>query len=202
MLYSELEVTLASPTPLADVTRTHVCDDGRVPIDEFMPTWEVSEVHRVEVAADPGSTFRALLALDLSESRLARLLYRVRGLPDDALTWEGALRMGFVRLAVDADRELVHGLVGRFWTLRGGIVDLDPEEFAAYDEPGHVKAVWSFRIDPVDGRTCVLTTETRVRATDAAARRRFRPYWLAVRPFSGLIRRAMLRSIKRAAEAA
>jgi hypothetical protein len=47
----------------------------------------------------------------------------------------------------------------------------------------------------------VLSTETRVLATDAAARRRFRRYWLAIRPFSGLIRRVWLRAIKRRAEA-
>ncbi len=39
-------------------------------------------------------------------------------------------------------------------------------------------------------------------ATDAAARRRFRLYWLAIRPFSGLIRRLWLRAIKRRAESA
>lgn len=192
---------VGAPHASADVTRTAVCDDGQMSIDDFMPTWDVSEVHSVAVAADPASTFRAVLALDLSESRLARLLYRVRGLPEDALTWDGAWRIGFIRLAADPDRELVHGLVGRFWTPRGGIVDVDPDAFMAYDEPGYVKAVWSFRVDPADGQMCVLTTETRVRATDDAARRRFRPYWLVVRPFSGLIRRVMLRSIKDAAEA-
>ena len=45
-----------------------------------------------------------------------------------------------------------------------------------------------------------LTTETSVWADDARSRRRFRPYWLAIRPFSGLIRRLWLREIKRRAE--
>jgi hypothetical protein len=40
-----------------------------------------------------------------------------------------------------------------------------------------------------------LTTETRVQLTDANARRAFRRYWLVIRPFSGLIRRAWLRAI-------
>jgi hypothetical protein len=41
-----------------------------------------------------------------------------------------------------------------------------------------------------------------VLADDAATRRRFRWYWRVIRPGSGLIRRAMLASIRRAAEAA
>lgn len=48
-----------------------------------------------------------------------------------------------------------------------------------------------------DGRT--LTTETRVQAADARARRRFRLYWLFIRPWSGLIRRLWLREIARRA---
>jgi hypothetical protein len=47
-----------------------------------------------------------------------------------------------------------------------------------------------------------LTTETRVWAADPSSRRRFRLYWLAIRPFSGLIRRLWLREIKRTAESA
>jgi hypothetical protein len=49
-----------------------------------------------------------------------------------------------------------------------------------------------------DGET--LATETRVRAASPASRRRFRLYWLAIRPFSGLIRHLWLREIKRWAE--
>ncbi len=44
-----------------------------------------------------------------------------------------------------------------------------------------------------------LSTETRVQLTDARSRRSFRRYWLVVRPFSGLVRRAWLRAIARRA---
>jgi hypothetical protein len=45
-----------------------------------------------------------------------------------------------------------------------------------------------------------LVTETRVQALSAAARRRFRLYWLVVGPFSALIRRRWLSAACRAAE--
>jgi hypothetical protein len=44
-----------------------------------------------------------------------------------------------------------------------------------------------------------LVTETRVGCTDAGSRRRFRLYWLLVRPFSGVIRKAMLGAVAREA---
>ena len=47
--------------------------------------------------------------------------------------------------------------------------------------------------------TTRLVTETRVQCLDAASSRRFGLYWVVVRPFSGLIRRAMLRAVAREA---
>jgi hypothetical protein len=46
----------------------------------------------------------------------------------------------------------------------------------------------------------VLRTETRVFAADAAARRAFGRYWLAVGPFSSLVRRRWLAASARVAE--
>jgi hypothetical protein len=42
--------------------------------------------------------------------------------------------------------------------------------------------------------------ETRIFTRDAVARRRFRRYWLVIRPGSGLVRRLLLRSIRTEAE--
>jgi hypothetical protein len=49
-------------------------------------------------------------------------------------------------------------------------------------------AVWA---EPVAGGS-LLATETRVQALDGASRRAFRRYWLAVGPFSALVRRRWL----------
>jgi hypothetical protein len=46
----------------------------------------------------------------------------------------------------------------------------------------------------------LLGTETRVASTDESARRKFSIYWRAIGPFSGLIRKILLRQIKGAAE--
>ena len=61
---------------------------------------------------------------------------------------------------------------------------------------GRIEIALAFWAEPA-GSGSILHTETRVRAVDAAARRRFRLYWLVVRPFSGLIRRRWLRAAAR-----
>jgi hypothetical protein len=99
--------------------------------------------------------------------------------------------------------EIVVGLAGQFWKLRGGYAPrfASAEEFAAFDRPDACKAVMNFRLEP-NGGTTQLSTVTRVHVPDRTARRKFARYWLVIRPFSGLIRRLMLRAIKRRAEAA
>jgi len=125
---------------------------------------------------------------------VARVLMRARGMRGAARrpVLEEALRT-FSVLADVPGRELVVGAVGRPWQLRGG--GRPDADFRAFDEPGYAKMAMDFRLDGG-----LLTTETRVLLTDAAARRRFRAYWLVIRPFSGLIRRVWLRAIKRRAE--
>ena len=70
------------------------------------------------------------------------------------------------------------------------------EEFLAYDRADTCKAIVDFRIG-----AGTLSTETRVHVADPASRRKFRRYWLVIRPFSGLIRIQLLRAARRRAEA-
>jgi hypothetical protein len=141
-------------------------------------------------------------ALDLGGSRIVRLLFRLRGMPASSLRLDGMHRIGFRILADVPEREVVLGLIGRFWTPSGGLCRFDPVDFATFREPGWAKAVWGFRMTPIGADRTRLETETRVRCTDDASRRSFRLYWTVIRPFSGLIRRVALRQIRREAEAA
>jgi len=96
--------------------------------------------------------------------------------------------------------ELVLGTIGNFWSLRPRTRKLSKQKFRQFSEPGAAKAAWAFVIAPRPDGGSVLSTETRVVCADAADRARFRLYWLAVGPFSGMIRRAMLALVKRRAE--
>jgi len=70
----------------------------------------------------------------------------------------------------------------------------DADTFFELDPLGVVKLVMNFTAE-VEGSGTRLTTRTRVWCRDDAARRSFNPYWLLIRPVSGLIRRRLLKRI-------
>jgi hypothetical protein len=193
-------------------------------LDELMPVYDVVERHQTVVRAAPDVVFRAIREADLAGGPVTRALLAVRVLPAATLAlarspraalaeWRARRaerrrgmdlaafeRAGFRVVAERAPEELVIGLLGKFWTPRGGLcAEVSTAHFAAGPPVGYALAGWSFSVVPrSDGRTD-LRTETRVWcAPDARAK--FRTYWLVVRPGSGLIRRAMLRAIRREAE--
>lgn len=109
-------------------------------------------------------------------------------------------RLGFVRLVENPPHEIIIGVVGRFWTPTGDLRDVEPGAFAGFDESGYAKAVWNFRIAPASADCVRVSTETRIRCLDRGSRRKFRLYWMVIGPFSGLIRKEMLREIRGRAE--
>lgn len=193
-------------------------------LNELMPVYDVVESHRIVVGAAPGDVFRAIREADLGGGPLTRALLAVRAFPAALLAVarspQGAVaewrvrrsdrarglrlidfeRAGFRIVAERAPHELVIGLLGKFWTSRGGLcADVTVASFAAGPPVGYALAGWNFTVAArADGRS-ELRTETRVRCAPDA-RGKFRAYWLLVRPGSGLIRRAMLRAIRREAE--
>ena len=111
--------------------------------------------------------------------------------------------IGWATLAVEPGRQRVMGAVTRPWEADVRFTPLAPDAFAAFAEPGQVKIVWTFEVEP-DGRHpggTLFRTETRAQATDETARRRFRRYWRIFSPGILLIRRVLLPALRRAAEA-
>ena len=81
-------------------------------------------------------------------------------------------------------REAVLGQVARYWTPRpaaGPAASRTPEGFARFAEPGWAKAALSLQLTPLPGGRTLLAAETRVLATDLAARRAFARYWRLIR---------------------
>ena len=181
-------------------------------IDRFLPEPEVRSGHETVVNAPAERVWAAARTLDLARSPVVKVLFGLRSLPGLlsrgtrkrrlGADMEGLLGSGFVLLDEAPGDEVVLGLVGRFWTPSGGIIRVAPEEFAAFDQPGFAVAAWNFTVRGPAAGPVRLATETRVRLTDPASRRSFRAYWRFVGPFSGLIRREMLRTVRRAAETA
>ncbi len=152
--------------------------------------------------------WEALLAGDLTASPLSRALLALRGYGGRAYRKssgtfpEKLQRFGFTRLAERPGCELVFGLAGRFWKPGGGLRRIpDRDAFLAFAEDGCVKVAWNMLIGGTDGVSCDLSTETRIVCFGDAAYRKFRLYWTLVGPFSGVLRRSLLRGVRRKAEA-
>ena len=87
------------------------------------------------------------------------------------------------------------------WRLSGGLTPphLDAAALRGWSQPGWIKVAMEFRLVPIR-LGMLLSTETRVLATDPGTRRAFATYWFVIRPSSGAIRREVLRVVARRAE--
>lgn len=180
-------------------------------LDEFAPIYQFSERESIPVRASAERVYEAISAVTAAEVPLYRGLAWIRrgGVsgPESVLNpsdhdplVDVATRTTFLRLAAEPGRELVLGTV--VVAPRGVRLAAapTPEAFKALVQPGFAKAVMSFVIDPQPG-WCWLSTETRVRATDAASRDAFSRYWTVITPGSRLMHLMWLRAIKVRAEA-
>jgi hypothetical protein len=178
-------------------------------LDRFMPTFEVAERHVAYVNAPAGITFTASCDIDFQRSRIIRTIFKGRELalgaksedtarPRGLLAWAKALGWGV--LAEVPGREIVMGAVTKPWTANPVFRALPPDAFATFDEPDYVKIAWTLRADPLKTGASLARTETRVMATDPAARRKFRRYWSIFSPGVVLIRRVAVRLTKLDAE--
>ena len=183
-----------------------------MPLDEFLPDFNWNELHSTRVAAPPDGVLTALRELTSREVPLLVALMAIRLVPEavvkrstgrlkrrlDAPLLDQFTGSGFVELAERPD-EIVFGVVGRFWTIDGGLERVSPEGFIHFDAPGFAKGAINFEVRALRDKT-LLSTETRIQATDQSAARSFGRYWRVVGPPSAAIRRAWLRAIKKRAE--
>ena len=180
-------------------------------IDELLPRYDVVERHQIKILAPAHIVYEAVRELDLSDSRVVRLLFRLREVPGVCrskprdtqrlgLTLRDLVASGFIVLGERPNEEIALGLVGRFWTASGKIKRMDAEAFNAFASPGFAKAVWNFCLSQDEAGATKLATETRVLCLDDSSRRKFKLYWTLIAPFSGVIRKEALRVVKLASE--
>ena len=176
-------------------------------IDSFAPNPDAVEIHFIEINASPEVVYRALWTTDLGGSLIIKFLLALRSLPkfiahprqplpqDRRVTLQTLIDAGFGVLAEQPGKEVVLGVSGKFWRPTGNLSPFNRADFDAALPAGLSRAVWNFHVEGVNDQT-ILSTETRVTCADARSRRKFRAYWFFVRPFSGLIRRIMLRRVR------
>ena len=178
-------------------------------LDRFIPNPEVSEHHQIAIHAPVDVVMAAAKSLEMLSSPLIRAIFRARELalggtpdarPHPTTLYDQMLSIGWVVLSEHAGDEIVFGAVTQPWVAAPTFRSIPADQFRGFCEPGFVKIVWTLRADRVDDERSIFHTETRVCTTDAEARARFRKYWSYVAPGVKLIRGAMLRPLRRAAE--
>jgi hypothetical protein len=175
-------------------------------LDTVLPDPEHTERHARLVMAPPDLVWDALASISPSDNLFARTVIGLRKLPVRLAHRNGSATLTGrfidtppVPVLVRAPGEgFVAAGAGTPWRIFGGPTapHLDLAGFRSFTEPGWVKMALDFRLEAVHAGTLV-STETRVRATDPAARRAFGLYWRVVAIPSALLRRALLREIDR-----
>ncbi|MDN6856642.1 DUF2867 domain-containing protein [Pseudomonas sp. CAN2814] len=174
-----------------------------------MPEFQFAERHSLAMRATPAQVLDAVSQLTAEHDPLVQRFLQIREAPARL-----ALRLGlrnalaqrprfglheFTLLGRTGDSEIAYGLIGRFWRSDFGLRPCaDGESFQRFAESGTARLILHFSCEPGEREGEVrVQTETRVHCPDRRSRLLFTPYWLAIRPVSGLIRRRLLRDIQR-----
>jgi hypothetical protein len=182
---------------------------GRLLIGEVLPNYHFRATYQILVHAAPPVVFECLLHSNFHDLWLVRMLMTVR--TGKLVKRSGKMLelhrqlegTGFMLLAETPNDEIVMGIAGRFWRPDGGrCLDLSKDQFVDFSRLGFAKAAWNFKLRPGSDGGTVLSTETRVECFGRGALWKFGTYWSMIAPFSGFIRKAILRQIKTAAESA
>ena len=180
-------------------------------LDELLPTYDVREFHACWVDAAPAEALASARTATVAEMPGVSLVIAVRAFPARLLGRRAAepptgavfdlIQGQGYALSVDQDSEAVLAGIDRPWRVFGnetvGVTTV--AAFQAFDRPGWAKVAVNLRVEERGGRTR-LSTETRVLATSAGARWKFRTYWFVIMPGSAVIRRLWLRAARRRAE--
>jgi hypothetical protein len=170
-------------------------------IDEFLPSYDVSDSVATVVRADVAKTWDALMHVDLIEvgrqRPLVATLGALRALPEivsHLLHGEPPRRIparlrlrdtaqippgegGWVLLGERPRDEIALGLVGKFWRPVIPFANVTAEVFRDFAEPGFAKTVYSLSVRALDAHRTLLSAVMRTATTDDNARLWFRRYW-------------------------
>jgi hypothetical protein len=170
-------------------------------VDDFLPSYDVSDEISTAVAADVPTTWAALIETDMVEVARRRPLVAVLGgvrvLPD--IVWQllhgeqpadvpkrltlhdiAALPMSngrWVQLGERPQEEIAFGLIGKFWRPVIQFAAVEASEFREFDEPGYAKTVYSLGTRGLENGKTLLWAAMRTSTTDERARTWFRRYW-------------------------
>lgn len=180
-------------------------------MNRLLPEWQFGERHELLLdgvvpaqayaSIVPGLNAEdALVATAIALREMPGRLLKMLGFSSNTLPSRPFGPHSFTLLGESPGHEMAFGLVGQFWQMDYGLCPVaDATAFVALaDQP---RLLLNVCVEAVGGSGCRLVTHTRVHCPTEEQRRRFVPYWYAIRPVSGLIRQRLLRRIAQLARA-
>jgi hypothetical protein len=170
-------------------------------LDDVIPDPQYRMCQSCNVAAPPIVVWDELLGVTMSALPLARALEGLRLLPArlagrNRQPLAGRSFLDVTPIPVlfsERPHVVIAAGLSQAWRLLGGSTppQLDAAALRAWSQPGWIKVAMEFRLGSIPVGT-LLSTETRMLATDPRARRAFAAYWFLIRAGSGAIRREVL----------
>lgn len=168
--------------------------------DKYLSLYQFSEKHSIVIRKPAYQVWPLVTKIDFRGLTLIRILFALRGMSARMMNLEGLQRSRFVLLEQVENKELIIGLIGQFWRPSGNLQKFTANEFLTFPSVGFAKATWSFELSPVSDGSVEVTTETRIWCSTDKVLRKFQRYWFIIRPFSGIVRKELLKHIKKEAE--
>lgn len=174
-------------------------------LDTILPRYQFVETHHVAVRASPARIMESIRAYRAIHDPLVRMAIGIRELPARLFGHRAGRRLNlddFTVVGQEGTGEIVFALMGALWKTDYGLVPIpSPDAFMSCKRTDICRLAMGFHISARPDRPHnMVVTQTRVDCPTVASRRRFAPYWYAIRPVSGLIRRRMLKQIRTMAE--
>ncbi|HET8924502.1 MAG TPA: hypothetical protein VFN26_16075 [Candidatus Acidoferrum sp.] len=180
-------------------------------LDEFVPAYQFGESHAIRIKAARERVYAAIREVTPNEITLFQTLTWIRRLgrsgkesilnaPPNEPILALSMRTNFMKLAEEPEREIVLGTLLAAPQGTRLKKESTPDDFKALRAPGFALGAINFQLADTGNGETLLTTETRVYATDASTRRKFAAYWRVIYPGSALIRVMWLRAIRNRAE--
>jgi len=156
--------------------------------DKYLHQHAFSKSEFIEINAPLEKVYALVDTLNFEKSRIIYWLFKLRGIPvPEGLTLRGLEEINFVKLEAIPNKEMIIGLIGKFWTPTDRLKKFKPEEFINFDNSDFAKATWSFELTEVNDFKTRLSTETRISCPTPEIRKRFKTYWTVIQPFSSWI---------------
>jgi hypothetical protein len=142
-------------------------------IDKYLKNYQYNARYERTINAPAKDCFIAARDLDISPSFVTRTLLRLRGLP-----YKNASLQDFIKNMCFTYLE-----------------EIPYQEFIIDASQKGLKIYWNFTFHEISNAQTKVGTETRIYCPSKKAKRKFSVYWFFVKPFSGIIRKELLRMI-------